>query len=132
MAYEVRGSMIVFLVLVVTASFTPRNRVFSFFFLIAYSMYSDSDVLINIPFFVGALLADLALICDNTPILPYWNLDCCGRKVAGFQVHWPIMIFLLGLFFGGYPPNHYHERSWSVFLHDLKETLLPEECTLLK
>ena len=131
MAYEVRGSMMVFLILIVTASFTPRHRAATFFFLIAYSMYADADVLLNIPFFVGALLADLSIVCDNSPILPIWNVECFGRRVAGVRVHWPILVFVLGLFFGSYPPNSYEQRSWSTMLHGFKEVVLPEACKYL-
>jgi len=130
MAYEVRGSMMVFLVLIVTASFTPRNRAVTFFFLIAYSMYADTDILLNIPFFTGALLADLSLIAENSPILPIWNVEMCGKRVANVKVRWPILLFIVGLFLGSYPPNSYEMRMWSTFLHRLKDSLLPADCKL--
>lgn len=128
MAYEVRGSMIVFLVLVITASFTPYMRTAVFLFLTAYSVYADTDVLANIPFFTGALLADLSLIADNTPVLPVWNLECCGRRVGGIKVHWPILVFLIGLFLGSYPPNSHEMRWWSEALFQIGESLFPSDC----
>jgi hypothetical protein len=130
MAYEVRGSMTVFLALIVTASFTSFYRITTIVFLLAYSVYTDTDVLANIPFFTGALLADISLVADNSPVLPIWDVKCCGRRVGGVKIPWPVFVFILGLYVGSYPPNSHEMRGWSEMLYRLGETVFPDACIL--
>jgi hypothetical protein len=130
MAYEIRGSMIVYLVLLVTAGFTARNRVASLFGLLTYSIYNNTDVLAEVPFYTGALLADLSLVLnEQTLSLPSWNIGPpCGSLYRTLRSHWPIIMFVVGLYIGSYPPNSPDLSVWSQQLYNLGLMIFPTSC----
>jgi peptidoglycan/LPS O-acetylase OafA/YrhL len=131
MAYEIRGSMLVYLFLLVTAGFTPRNRVGALFALLGYSIYNNTDVLAEVPFYTGALLADLSLVLnEQTLALPSWNIGPpCGSLYRTLRNHWPIIMFVIGLYIGSYPPNSPDLSVWSQQLYNLGLIIFPSSCT---
>ncbi len=127
MAYEVRGSMLVYLVLGVTASFTPARRFLCLLGIAAYSIYADSDVLSDLPFYTGAILADISLVLSdkNITILPLFN--SCNEPRGDSR--WAIVSALVALYIGSYPPNSYDKATWSQQLYDLGQVIFPSTCT---
>lgn len=126
MAVELHGSFIIYLALAVTSTFTPFYRIASFFALIAYSAYCDDDVLANVPFYIGAILADLSLVLSSNQSPPSgpW-----GKGLGGLlRKHWPIILAVFSLFIGSYPPDSPELSSWSRCLRDIGSRIFPEEC----
>jgi len=129
MAYEVRGSMLVYLFLGVTAAFTPTRRFLALFALVAYSTYTDRDVLSDLPFYTGALLADLSLVLNDQQFtgLPFFN-TCTSLSPTG-NSRWAILFFFIALYIGSYPPNSYEYATWSQQLNDFGRIIFPSSCT---
>jgi len=127
MAYEVRGSMLVYLVLGVTASFTPSRRFLCLLGIVAYSIYADSDVLSELPFYTGAILADISLVLsdENITSLPLFNT--CNERRGNSR--WAIVLAFVALYIGSYPPNSYEQATWSQQLNDLGQVIFPSSCT---
>jgi hypothetical protein len=127
MAYEVRGSMLVYLVLGVTASFTPTRRFLCLLGIVAYSIYADSDALSDLPFYIGAILADISLVLSdkNITILPLFT--CC--KEPRGDSRWAIVFAFVALYIGSYPPNSYERATWSQQLYNLGQAIFPSTCT---
>src|SRR5277367_5867108 len=125
MAVSLHGSMMVFLTLAATASFTPASRRATFLILICYAIWFG-DLLGEIPFYTGTLLADLSISlsfkddsvsANRTPLLSF-------RKV------WPILTLVFGLFLASYPPNSPEMAEWSSFLTwDIGYRVFPRKCT---
>ena len=105
--------MLIYLALIATAAFTPFYRAATLIILTAYFIYCG-DLLAEIPFFTGALLADLSLLIkdDNFPLLP---VNFAPRSPS-VKKYWPIVVGLFGLIIGSYPPNSPELSSWSIFL----------------
>jgi hypothetical protein len=127
--------MLVYLTLLVTAAFTPFRRCLILFVLTAYFIYCDVDVLLNIPFFTGALLADLSLVLNSkAQTLPSWNIP---TPVTSFRLksillhHWPIILAFLALFIGSYPPDSPELAPWSQFLFEIAQFIFPATCIFL-
>ena len=131
MAYEVRGSMLVYLVLSVTAAFTPTRRFLCLLGIVAYSIYTDRDVLSDLPFYTGAILADISLVLSDQNIgsLPLFN--ACSGLARGDNSRWAVVFALVALYIGSYPPNSYEEAAWSQQLNDLGRVIFPRHCTSL-
>ena len=124
LAIELRGSMLVYLILVVTASFTPYYRCLVFVVLLAYSIYLG-DLLGEIPFYTGALLADLAIILQKDSVSTRPRLSGQYSWIKGY---WPIALALLALYISSYPTNNAHLAGWSRFLTDLGTTIFHPKC----
>ena len=127
LAYELRGSFVVYLALVVTVGFTPFTRVMSFFAIIAYSIYCDVDTLLNLPFFSGVLLADLSLVLagtDSSSSSSYKGFS--GR--LGRCLNWRVALGLVGLFIGSYPPDAPELSAWARFITRVGEPFLRSDC----
>jgi hypothetical protein len=118
--------MLVYLALVVTAAYTPSCRAACLIAITAYCIYLDTDVLANVPFFAGTLLADLSLVVSNN------NTHSLG-SLGGFRLglirsylrhHWAIFVFIVGLFFGSFPPDGAEIAVWSRFLITIGQPFL--------
>jgi len=96
LGFEMRGSMLLFIGLLATASCTPTARTVLLFSLIAY-FYEAGDLLSGFLFYSGALLADVSLCIPET------------------KKRWPIALTILALFFGSYP-NEPERAAYSRFL----------------
>jgi hypothetical protein len=60
LAYEVRGSMLLYMGILVTSAFTAQGRVAILLVLTVFFLYCG-DFLCAVPFYCGALLAELFL-----------------------------------------------------------------------
>ena len=112
--------------LVVTVAFTPFYRVATLVFVTAFFAYCG-DLLAEIPFFTGALLADMSLLIkdDTFPLLPL-SLDTRSPTI---RKYWPIAVGLFGLVIGSYPPNSPELSQWSIFLTKVGYTFFHPHCT---
>lgn len=131
MAYELRGSLTVYIILVITSPFTPFWRNSTFLFLTAYSFVYDSDVLLNIPFYAGALLADLSLVvnANNFPTLRLWSGELRIARLQRFIINrWPIMLAIFAFFVGSCPPFNADRTAWSRFIVQLFAPLIRPGC----
>lgn len=126
--------MVIYLTLFVTLNLTPFYRRSVFILLTLYSIYCDVDVLLNIPFYAGALLADLSLIVSNengslSSAIPFLSL---GRRreliIAYLKSHWPIFLAFFGLFVGSFPPDSFELAAWSRFIFFLGSPFLRSDC----
>ena len=112
MAVSIHGSMMVFLALATTASFTGMYRRGVFLTLISYSVYWG-DLLGEIPFYTGALLADLAISLNShhSPVE-----ERTPPVTSRFRSVWPILLTIFALFIASYPPNSAEMAGWSTFM----------------
>jgi hypothetical protein len=90
-----------YLVLIVTADFTPLwRRAVLFLILLTWSIYWG-DLLAEIPFYIGALLAHMSIVLSqksNTVLT-------AASHYERLQKYWAVALGILGLFIGSYPPN---------------------------
>jgi len=114
--------------LVATASFLPLYRVATFMFLVSYVVYCGGDVLADFPFFTGALLADMSLLIAANSSLSTTNGWSLGGPLRRFKVTWPVLVCLVGLFFGSYPPDSAERSVWSRALFSWGQAILPWDC----
>jgi hypothetical protein len=127
MAYEIRGSVIVYLAILVTCGFTPSCRLAIFLILMAFSVYCG-EFLADMPFYTGALLADLAIVIGN----PNANASSSPSRFRFIKNYWPITLALFGLVLGSYPPDGTDLSAWSRALTRLANVTLPYGCTSLE
>jgi hypothetical protein len=127
MAYEIRGSVIVYLAILVTCGFTPSCRLAIFLILMAFSVYCG-EFLADMPFYTGALLADLAIVIGN----PNANTSAASSRFRFIKNYWPITLGLFGLILGSYPPDGTDLSAWSRALTRLANVSLPYGCTSLE
>jgi hypothetical protein len=129
-----RGSLLVFLVLSVTASHTKFCRRW-ILFLSALYYYNSGDFVSSFCFFAGALLADLSLtlrayapnpnISDAAPI-HYSRL----RFRKHILPYWPIALAMFALFLGTMPPESESYRPYSRFIYVFFQTyIVPKDGT---
>ena len=123
MAVSLHGAMMLFLTLVATASFTNAGRRAVFLILICHAIWAG-DLLGEIPFYTGTLLADVAIslnlhhssATDQTPLLSF-------RKI------WTSLVLVLALFLASYPPDSPERAGWSSFLTwQIGIHVFPREC----
>jgi hypothetical protein len=120
---ELRGSMLVYFTLVVTADFTPFCRNTVFFVLLLYFLYSG-DLMAEIPFYIGALLADLSLVLQSESL-------CTSPPSSKFKYvrkYWPICLAIFALYLSSYPTNHAELAAWSRFMTRLGEQYFHPNC----
>ena len=117
----------VYLWIIVTASFTPYYRRSVFIVLILYSLYFG-DLLGEIPFYVGTLLADLSLVLNSESYKnsPTWEV---GRQMNIVKNYWPITLAIFALAIGSFPAEHPGRASWSRFLMRVGARLFHPNCT---
>jgi hypothetical protein len=128
MVYEIRGSLSVFLVLTITASFNSFYRTIALVLLSLWSIVFDRDVLLAIPFYLGAVLADLSLmIAKNTKTSTYPVLNSRLNSALSRLIkdHWPIILTIFSLFLAGYPPNSADRTAWSRSLYYYADSIIP-------
>lgn len=118
--------MLTYLALIVTAAFTPFYRIAILVFVTAYCTYCG-DLLAEVPFFTGALLADMSLLIkdDTFPLLP----TSLAPRSPAIRKYWPVAVGLFGLIIGSYPPNSPELSSWSSYLARVGYTFFHYECT---
>lgn len=125
MAIEYHGSMVLFLLLTITAAFTTYTRRLVFYIVLALGIY-NGDLLGEIPFFSGALLADLSLYLNSVDAstAPSWS-----HKFPKFvRDYWPIAMAIFGLFIGSYPAVGPENSRWSQLLTDVGVALFHPSC----
>ena len=129
MAYEFRGSMVVYLTLVATSSFTPSWRRATIIFLTAYSI-CFGNLLGDVPFFSGMLLADLSIVITKRSNSQSGTIKSRSGLPGVLKNGWAIILALVALFLCSYPPEGGQElASWSQFLEHCADLLFPTHCT---
>lgn len=123
LAIELRGSLMCYLVLIITASFTPYWRCAVFVVLLSWSVYWG-DLLAEIPFYTGALLADMSILLSKANS----SVSAAPSRLRQFT---PIATSLgiLGLMICSYPTNNAEMAGWSRFMTRLGERVLHSQCT---
>jgi hypothetical protein len=123
LAIELRGSLLVYFTLVITAAFTAFFRRAVFGVLLAYSIYCG-DLLGESPFYIGALLADLSIVLSSNkgPTAPV------SQRRARWQKYWPIGLAILALYLSSYPTNNPQLAGWSRSLMSLGYAVLHPQC----
>jgi len=101
----------VFLTLAATASFTHVSRRAAFLILIGYAIWCG-DLLGEIPFYIGTLLADLSLSLS----LKDESLSVNRTPALSFRTIWPFLVLACGLFIASYPPNSAEMAGWSTYM----------------
>lgn len=122
LAMELRGSMLVYLILVITASFTPVYRCTIVIILLMYSVYLG-DLMGEIPFYFGVLMAELSLFLSQETVAtspPIFS----GR----YSKNWPIMMAVFALLLSSYPTNHADLAAWSRFMTRLGARIFHPHC----
>ena len=100
--------------------------------LTAYSIYCDVDVLLNVPFYAGALLADLSLVVNDTNDgLPSWRSGSRTLVLSFLRQHWAIITAIVALFIGSYPPDSPEMAGWSNFMYRIGQMVFPPYCNSL-
>jgi len=126
MAYELRGSMMVYLTLLATSNFTPSWRVAAYIFLTGYSVWFG-NLLGDIPFYSGVLLADLSLVIHSNP----QTLTRAHRLLGLVRNGWPMVLAFVALFISSYPPEGGVElAAWSRFLIRWGYLFFPSHCII--
>lgn len=125
MAYEFRGSMMVYLSLVATSTFTSTWRVATYILLTVYSSLWG-NLLGDIPFYSGVLLADLSLVINS-------KSQTVTGSVHGFLGHlrnnWVMVLAFFALFISSYPPEGGVElHAWSRLLASWGYMFFPSNC----
>jgi peptidoglycan/LPS O-acetylase OafA/YrhL len=117
--------MMLFLLLTITAAFTTYTRRLIFYIVLAYGFY-NGDLLGEIPFFSGALLADLSLYLNSADAAtaPSWS-----NKFPKFiRDYWAIAMAIFGLTIGSYPAFVPENSWWSRRLTDVGVALFHPNC----
>ena len=109
--FLLKGSLYVFIVLLVTVRTTPRFRFVAEFVLYAWS-WSTGDFLVGTNVFAGMMLAELTM-CD-WPRREHPVIKCI-----------PYLSTALGLFLMSFPNEYYDWASWCLRLHELGSLLFP-------
>jgi hypothetical protein len=127
MAYEIRGANLVFLVLFVTLDFDPLYRRSAFVLLSMYAIYCG-DLLGEVPFYAGALLADMSLVIksyENSPLMSSRGIAILPRRFQSIKHLWPTAVALFALFVGSFPRDSPEQAGWATFLNDVAGTIFP-------
>jgi peptidoglycan/LPS O-acetylase OafA/YrhL len=109
--FLLKGSLFVFLVLLITVRTTPRFRIFAELVLYAWS-WSIGDFLVGTNVFAGMILAELTM-CD----LP--RVDMAIVKCL------PFLSSAFGLLLMSFPNEYYDWALWSHKLHELGSFVFP-------
>lgn len=122
LAVELRASFLVYLTLVVTAEFTRFHRNLIFFCILAFCIYGG-DLMGEIPFFTGALLADMSIHLNQQK-----PAQCPDSPRSLTQRYWPAALAFLSLLMASYPTNHAELAAWSRFMTAVGEQLFHPYC----
>jgi peptidoglycan/LPS O-acetylase OafA/YrhL len=123
LAIELRGSFLVYLALCVTAGFTPQARIAAFTFLTAYAIYGG-DLLGEIPFFTGTLLADLALVLSSS----HDTVSTAEPFLGRYHKYWPTSTAVFALIVASYPTNSPELAAWSRVMIRFGERVFHPDC----
>jgi len=120
--------MMLFLLLTITAPFSTYTRRLLFYVVIAYGIY-NGDLLGEIPFFSGALLADLSLYLNSADAstAPSWGITHSFPKIV--RNYWPIALFIFALGIGSYPAVAPENSAWSRFLTTVGDSIFHRNCS---
>jgi len=119
--------MVIYLVLVITSSFTPFWRNTTIVLLLANSIW-DGDILGEIPFYTGALLADISLLLSSSESSPTSSPRWNGLLPQFVRKYWAITLGLFGGFLASYPPDSPESAAWSRFLRRIGPSILNSSC----
>jgi peptidoglycan/LPS O-acetylase OafA/YrhL len=114
--FLLKGSLFVFMVLLVTVRTTPKFRAFAEFVLYAWS-WSTGDFLVGTNVFAGMMLAELTLA--DLPRVEHAVIKCV-----------PYLSATLALFLMSFPDEYYDWAPWSRQLHELASVLFPSRVQL--
>ena len=129
MAFEFRGSMVVYITLVATSSFTPSWRRATIVFLTAYSI-CFGNVLGDVPFCSGMLLADISIVITKRSNSQSGTIKPRSGLLAVLKNSWAIILALVALLICSFPPEGGQElATWSHFLDYCADLLFPTHCT---
>lgn len=126
-----RGSMVVFLVLFVTAVCTSFwRRVILVCMTIYY--YKSGEFITPFLFFAGTLLAEISLmqIAYAKERAASGILDTpepSSSRIARLRKRWPTALFIFALFLGTAPPENSHRAAWSRFVRYIFEDFITTE-----
>lgn len=126
LAIELRGSLLVYFWIGVTSAFTSRHRIGVFLILILYSIYFG-DLLGEIPFYVGLLLANLSLALQNNK---QTSSTIWVRRISILNQHWPIILFIFALTIGSFPAEKPKLAPWSRFFIQVGNHIFHSQCTV--
>jgi len=129
MAYEFRGSMVVYLTLLATSSFTPSWRRATIIFLTAYSICLG-NLLGDVPFCSGMLLADLSIVITKRSNSHSGTINPRSGLLSLLKNSWAILLALVALVICSFPPEGGQDlATWSQFLDHCADLLFPPHCT---
>jgi hypothetical protein len=121
--------------LLVTSAFTPSWRCAVFLTITAHCVYCETDILGSVPFYAGALLAELSLSLNNNNISrsPTWNIGFYGGRLllSPIKKYWTIVLTIFALFIASFPVEGYEKRAWSVFLSRFGDRFIRDDCIRL-
>jgi hypothetical protein len=113
-----------YLALIVTANFTPHWRRAVFLSLLTWSIYWG-DLLAEIPFYIGALLADMSIVLSQKSN----TVSTTASHRERLHKYWPVALGILGLFICSYPPNWAELAGWSRLMMRLGNRFFHPKCT---
>ena len=112
-----------YLVLIVTASFTPYWRCAILVILLCWSVYWG-DLLAEIPFYTGALLADMSILLSKANN----SLSTSTSRFERINKYWPMTLGIFGLLICSYPTNHADLAGWSRAMTHIGNMVLHPQC----
>jgi hypothetical protein len=112
-----------YLVLIVTASFTPYWRCAILIILLSWSVYWG-DLLAEIPFYTGALLADMSILLSKANN----SISTATPRFDRINKYWPMSLGIFGLFLCSYPTNNAQMAGWSRVLIQIGHMIFNPEC----
>jgi peptidoglycan/LPS O-acetylase OafA/YrhL len=133
LGWEMRGSMVVFLVLFVTAVCTTFwRRVI----LVCSTIYffKSGEFITPFLFFAGTLHAEISLIqiayAKERAAKGILDAPEPSSRIARYRKHWPAALFIFALFLGTSPPENAHRAAWSRLLRYIFEKYIAtKNCT---
>ena len=132
MPVELGGSMLIYIILIITSRFSTVWRRFVFSFFAVYYYYVGA-IPNELPFVFGAILADLSLDLQNqnhhTSKLRNEHPLSLPNILQPFKNGWPLFLIVIGLFVGSYPVLDVERTQWSNFLAILANNLFPRSGT---
>ena len=121
LSWEMRGSMLVFLVLTITADF-KRSWRRVFFILTAFYYFKSGEFLGPFCFFAGAILAEVSLLQSKyaKSEMSYPITDPSERIYQMVCEYWPFALAILALLLASVPPENptlapYSATIWHWF-----------------
>jgi len=123
LAVELRASFLLYLALNVTAEFRRFHRNLVFFVILAFCIYGG-DLMGEIPFFTGALFADMSLHINQHDQVSATPPQSYIRR------YWPVILAVFGLLLASYPTNHAELAGWSRAMTSIGQRLFHRNCCL--